>query len=98
MAYEMGALPVADILAGDVFADDAISFDHIMGTIRITFVTVKAKEPAPPSPYQYVPVGRLVMPKEGAMRLCVQLYDYLKSQGIDPSSVAGGPSEPSGLN
>lgn len=98
MAHEVGAFPVADIIVGDVFADEALSFDNIMGTIRITFCTVKAKEPAPPSPYQYVPVGRLVMPHEGAMRLCVQLYDYLKGQGIDPSAVAGAPSDPSGLN
>ena len=88
MANETGGLPVlANPFALDVFADEAISFDNVFGTIRITFAAAKPIEPAPPSDSQFVTVGRLIMTVPGAQRLALSLYDYLKKHGLDPSEV-----------
>ena len=59
------------------------------GSVRITFASVKMAEPVPPSPVQLVVVGRLIMGPQGAQRLAIGLFDYLKKQGIDPVSVVG---------
>jgi len=91
MAHGTGGLPVlGNPLAPDIFADEAIAFDHINGTIRITLATVKPSEPTPPSPMQFVTTSRIVMTVPGAQRLCLALYDYLKKQGMDPAALAQG--------
>jgi hypothetical protein len=85
MANKLGGIQaVANPFEHDVFADEAVAFNHINGTIRINFAVVKAQEAAPPSANQFVGVGRLVMPLGGAQRLCLGLYNYLKKVGHDP--------------
>jgi hypothetical protein len=73
----------------DHFVDEVIAFDHRNGTVRLTLATLKMAEPAAPSPMQYVAVGRLIMPEVGAQRLAIALFDYLKKQGLDPTTVVG---------
>lgn len=88
MANEAGGLPVVgNPFSADVLADEALAYEVINGTIRITFASVKMTEPAPPSPVQLVVVGRLVMGIEGAQRLSIGLFDFLKNQGLDPASL-----------
>ena len=83
MATEYGGLPViANPLAPDVLADEALGFELVNGTVRITFASAKMAEGAPPSPVQWVVLGRLVMGPDSAHRLAVGLFDYLKTQGI----------------
>jgi hypothetical protein len=87
MANEAGGLSVvANPFAPDVLADDVIGFEVIAGTVRITLGVVKMAEPAPPSPVHVVAIGRLVMGIEGAQRLAIGLFDFLKQQGLDPAS------------
>jgi len=74
--------------AGDVFADEALSFDIINGTLRISFVVVRNAEPAPPCEYQFEHVGRLILPLESGQKLCLGLYDFLKNAGFDPGRLA----------
>lgn len=94
MAQNAGNIPVvAHPHLPDIFADDAIAFDHQPGTVRISLATLKMAEPAAPSPIQYVTVGRLVMPVTGAQRLAIALFDYLKKQGLDPAEIVGGGDE-----
>lgn len=95
MANEAAGLPVVgNPFSPDFFADEALTFNFINGTIRIDFAVVKPQEPAPPSPQQFVSIGRLVMPLDGARRLCLALYDYLKSQGLDPADLVSGGQAP----
>ena len=88
MANETMGLPVAaNPFSVDVLADDAIGFELVNGTVRITFATIKMIDPAPPSNVHFVPVGRLVIGVPGAQRLALTLFDYLKTQGHDPSEL-----------
>jgi hypothetical protein len=51
MANESGGVPgVFNEYLPDVFADEAIGFELVNGTVRISFGVVKMVEPAPPSP------------------------------------------------
>lgn len=73
----------------DVFADELVSFETINGVVRLSFGVAKMVDPVPPSPTQMVVIGRLLIPVAGAQRLALGLYDYLKSQGHDPSAAVG---------
>ena len=88
MAHEAGGLPcVSNEYLPDVFADEALGFELVNGTVRVTFGVVKMAEPAPPAPVQMVVMGRLVIGVEGAQRLAIGLYDYLKNAGHDPQKL-----------
>ncbi len=94
MANTAGGVPVvSNPFVADVFADDAIAFDTVSGTVRITLGTLKMAEPAAPSPMHYVATSRLVMTVPGAQRLAIALFDYLKKNGLDPAEVVGGGEE-----
>lgn len=74
MGNEVAAAPVVSGPdAPDVFADEAIGFELVNGTVRITFSSVKMAEPAPPSPLQHVVIGRLILPIQSAQRLALGL-------------------------
>jgi hypothetical protein len=91
MANTAGGLSVvSNPFVADIFADEAIAFDNINGTIRITLATIKMAEAAAPSPMHFVANGRLVMTVPGAQRLAIALFDYLKKNGLDPAQVVGG--------
>ena len=94
MAQTAGNIPVvSNPFIADIFADEAIAFDSVNGTIRITLATLKMSEPAAPSPMHYVANGRVIMTLPGAQRLAIALFDYLKKQGLDPAAVIGGGEE-----
>ena len=94
MADTAGGLPVvSNPFIADIFADEAIAFDAVNGTIRITLATMKMAQPAAPSPMQYVAINRVVMTLPGAQRLAIALFDYLKKNGFDPAEVVGGGEE-----
>ncbi len=95
MAHKAGNIPVvAHPHLPDIFADEALSFDLVNGTVRISLASLKMAEPTAPSPMHYVTVGRLVMTVPGAQRLAIALFDYLKKQGIDPTEVIGANDAP----
>lgn len=75
---------------GDVFADEAMDFDIVNGTLRIRFGVARPDVPTMPARQQLVHIGRLIMPVQSAQRLCVGLYDFLKSAGLDPSAALQG--------
>lgn len=94
MANTAGGLPVvSNPFVADMFADEAIAFDHVNGTVRITLATIKMAEAAAPSPMHFVANGRLVMTVPGAQRLAIALFDYLKKNGLDPAEIVGGGGE-----
>lgn len=78
----------------DVFADDALSFSVLDGTVRITFSAFKFTQP-PPGEGCNVVVGRLVMPQAGAERLALGLFDFLKSRGLTKMATPNQESEKS---
>jgi hypothetical protein len=90
MAKEFsGIAAVSNEFTPDFFVDEALGFESINGTVRITMGVVKMIEPCPPSPVQMVAIGRLIIGVEGAQRLALGLFDYLKSQGHDPRALIG---------
>ena len=94
MANTAGGLPVvSNPFIADIFADEAIAFDTVNGTIRITLATIKMAEAAAPSPMQFVATSRVVMTVPGAQRLAIALFDYLQKNGLDPAEVVGGGEE-----
>jgi hypothetical protein len=70
--------------APDIFADAAPSFSLNGGVVRITLATLRPLQVGGAS--GPVVIGQLVMPLEGAQGLAVGLYDFLKAQGVAPSS------------
>ncbi|SOB86669.1 hypothetical protein SAMN06297144_1777 [Sphingomonas guangdongensis] len=91
MADKAGGMNVvSNPFVADIFADEAIAFDVVNGTVRITLATMKMAEAAAPSPMHFVANGRVIMTVPGAQRLALALFDYLKKQGLDPATVVGG--------
>lgn len=76
--------------APDVLADEALGFEFMNGTVRITFGVVKMTDPVPPSDVKMVVVGRLCMGADSAQRFAIGLFDYLKKQGFDPNQNLSG--------
>ena len=71
----------------EVFADEAITFDRVNDTIRITFAVARPESHVAGSAKGLVAVGTLVMPVGSSQRLALGLFDYLKKQGLDPTSL-----------
>jgi hypothetical protein len=74
----------------DFFADEAVTFERVNDTIRITFSVARMENPTIGSETALVAIGRLVMPIASAQRLSLGLHDYLVKQGLDPSALFGG--------
>jgi hypothetical protein len=77
----------------DVFADEALDFDIVNGTLRIRFGIARPDKPTLPAQEQLVHIGRLIMPVVSAQRLCIGLYNSLKNAGLDPIATVGGSPE-----
>ena len=89
----MADLPVIDDPhSAHIFADDAMGFFVTHGTVRITFSVSRPSQPAP-GELSHVVIGTLVMPVNGAQRLALGLFDFLKKQGFDPTQVLGGDAQ-----
>jgi hypothetical protein len=54
------------------------------GVVRITLTAMRPVEV--PGASRHVVIGQVIMPLEGAQGLSVGLYDFLKGQGVAPSS------------
>lgn len=94
MGSDFAGVPVVSSPAvPDVFADEAVSFELVNGTVRISFSSVKMIEPAAPSPVQHVIIGRLILTIPGAQRLALSLFDYLEKSGMDPRGLLGDQAE-----
>ena len=85
-----GRIEVVDPGSGDVFADEAVDFDIVNGTLRIRFAVAKPSASILPANQRLVHIGRLIMPIESAQRLSVGLYNILKNAGYDPSKAIAG--------
>lgn len=95
MAKEFAGVPiVANSFAPDVLADEALGFELINGTIRITFAVVKMSDGAPPSDVELQVIGRLVMGIGPAQRLAEGLFDYMKQRNLTVDDAAAGGETP----
>jgi hypothetical protein len=81
---------VGDFSTPDVFADEAILFDLVNGTVRITFAVARNETPNAGSAQALVAMGRLVMPVASVQRLSLGLHDYLTKHGLDPTASVRG--------
>lgn len=81
---------VGDFSTPDFFADEAILFDLVSGTVRVTFATARPPSPVPGQGQALVATGRLIMPVGSAQRLVLALHDYLVKNGLDPSASVRG--------
>lgn len=85
---------VGDFSTPDFFADEAILFDLVNDTVRITFATARNETPVAGSGAGLVATGRLIMPVGAAQRLSLGLHDYLVKRGHDPSAAVRGEETP----
>lgn len=81
---------VGDFSTPDFFADEAILFDLVNGTVRVTFAVARNETPVVGSNAALVAIGRLVMTVPGAQRLSLALHDYLVKHDLDPSAAVRG--------
>jgi hypothetical protein len=89
-----GPMLVGDFSTPDFFADEAILFDLVNDTVRITFAVARNETPVAGSKGGLVATGRLIMPTGAAQRLSLGLHDYLVKRGLDPSAAARGAETP----
>lgn len=75
---------VENLLAPEVFANEASFFATTRGVVTITFTSDRFDNSVTPPQCRRVVVGRLVMPSGGAQNLAVGLYNWLKQSGLDP--------------
>lgn len=81
---------VGDFSTPDVFADEAVLFDRVGDTIRITFSAIRTSSPVVGSEKAFVSIGTLIMPVGGAQRLSALLHGFLEQQGLSPSEAVRG--------
>ena len=71
-------------MAPDIYADEAVGFFVTGGVVKITIAASRVNHSTNPSPVSRVVIGRLVMPMQAAQGLAAGLFNFLKSQGVDP--------------
>ena len=76
---------VDDPHATEIFASAAVGFMVGSGTIHVTFVSTRVNHETYPGPINRVVNLRLVMSTLGAQEMAVELYDFLKANGLDPA-------------
>ena len=91
MADENGNIEIVGEGGGDVFADEALDFDIVNGTLRIRFGVARPDKAVMPAKQQLVHIGRLVMPIESAIRMSAALAGVIQEMENNPS-VVGPPS------
>ena len=74
--------------APDLFVDEAAGFFVHNGLLKLTLVSIRPYHGSSPAVINRVVVGRLAMPIPAAQNLSVLLYDFLKSRGLLPPSLA----------
>jgi hypothetical protein len=87
MGHEFEGAPAVVVSTDDVFADEAVGFEVINGTIRITLAVAKMTDPVPPSPYCIGIIGRLILPIQSAQKLALSLNHFLTERGLDPTAL-----------
>ncbi len=80
--------------APDIFAHGVTGFSVNNGVVTITFESARVNHETTPGPVNRVVIGRLVLPISIAQGLALGLFDFLKSQGFDPTDLisAGQPA------
>lgn len=86
-------IEIVDSGAGDVFADEAMDFDIVNGTLRIRFAVARPDAPTLPAKHRLVHIGRLVMPLESAQRMAGALHSFLTGAGFEPISASAPPGQ-----
>jgi hypothetical protein len=71
--------------APEVFATEAAGFFVNQGNVTITFASLRVDHGNSPGLMTRRANLRVVLPAQGAQALALGLYDFLKSQGLDPS-------------
>lgn len=76
-------------LAPDIFAAGVTSFALFNGVLAITLTNPRWNMTE--NKFDYVVIGRLVMPIAGAQNLALGLLEYLQRNGLDPTTAANPP-------
>lgn len=74
--------------APEFFADEASGFFVHNGNLSITFAAARIDHTISPGPLNRVVMARIVLPINVAQALALGLFDFLKSQGMDPTKAA----------
>ena len=71
--------------APEFFASEASGFFVNQGNVTITFASARVDHSTSPGPVNRVVNARVVLSVLGAQSFAIGLYDFLKTQGLDPS-------------
>ena len=92
MSEESKPNPVALVdnpFAPEIFATNVSGLLNLGGNIAITLECAKSDYTTNPGTIRRFVSGRLVLTVAGAQALAVGLFDFLKSQGLDPAAGQG---------
>lgn len=78
---------VDDPHAPEVLVDEAVGYFHFNGVVKITLAAARIDHSTVPGPVNRVVIGRLAMSVPAAQNLCLSLYDFLVTQGMDPKGL-----------
>jgi hypothetical protein len=78
---------IDDPHAPEVFAGEAVGFFLNAGIIQITFASMRTNHGKEPASLSRLVIARLAMPIPGAQGLAAGLYNFLKTNGLDPVPV-----------
>jgi hypothetical protein len=83
------AIPLTDDPhAREIFATEAAGFFLLQGNVSITFATARFDHTTEPGSINRRVVGRVAMSVPAAQALCLSLFEFLKSRGLDPAEAA----------
>jgi hypothetical protein len=91
MADERHRPVIVDDLHGmELYATEVSGFTLAHGNVTLTLSSLRASWDDEGIPNKRVVVGRIVLPSASAQVLALELYDFLKSRGLDPAPMPEG--------
>jgi hypothetical protein len=76
--------------APDLLADEAVRFEVVNDTIRISLASARHCDDVEPAGMQLVVIGRLALSTSGARALAINLYNFIESQAKAPQAAGAG--------
>lgn len=70
--------------AADFLADEAVRFERVNDTVRISFASARYCDDVGPGGLQLVVTDRLIVPASAARALAIGLYNFLDQHGAGP--------------
>jgi hypothetical protein len=79
---------IDNLHAPEIYASEIAGYTIAHGNITLTLITTRATWNAAGIVNKRVVVGRVVLSLGAAQALSVELFDFLKKQGVDPAQIS----------